>query len=100
MRIPSTSHFSVVGACNDDGVAASARPPTDREAVRRVVRRVAAADRVAVVHRVAVAVAGRMAVVRMAVVAVAARKVVVRMVVAAVAVRLQAGRVEGWFVFS
>lgn len=91
MRIPSTSHFSVVGACNDDGVAASARPPADREAVCRAYRMVAVVGRVAVVHRVAVAVAGRMAVVRMAVVAVAARKVVVR---------YQAGRVEGWFVFS
>ena len=86
MCIPSTSHFSVFGGCNDDGVAASARPPADREAVRRVVRRVAAVGRVAVVHRVAVAVA-----VRMVVVAVAARMVVVR---------LPVGRVEECFVFS
>lgn len=91
MCIPSTSHFSVVGAYIDDGVAASARPPADREAVRRAYRMVAVVGRVAVVHRVAVAVAGRMAVVRMVVAAVAARMVVVR---------YQAGRVEEWFVFS
>lgn len=91
MRIPSTSHFSVVGACIDDGVAASARPPADREAVRRAYRMVAVVGRVAVVHRVAVAVAARMVAVRMVVVAVAARMVVVR---------LPVGRVEGWFVFS